>query len=265
MARNANFKNIISLDNLDSILIKRDSIMKIHFLIVFAFFVTSQLLAQDIDKNYKPKNLDEAILQLDKLFPDSTKQKIAQMEENDFLGNSHLSTGMWIRNIWGLWKGGELSKYFNELGIYHPDDMSGIILRSFYRHIKAQDYELDNQIKYYQDYWKKTQVHEYKMKNDTAYATKFNRENDSIYKETIREKTGDFKPGTRIRGWVNYSDGVFSGGRTQIEGEIIDWEGIKAKVKIDKFLDDKKKNRVLRYNKVKDNEIYVSYYLLEKI
>lgn len=143
--------------------------------------------------------------------------------------------------------------------------MSGIILRSFYRHIKTLDYQLDIQIKYYQDYWKRAQEHEYKMKNDTAYATKFNGENDSIYKETIKEKTNNFRPGTRIRGWVNYSDRILSGGRTQIEGEIIEWEGITARVKIDKFLDDKKKNRVLRYNKVKDNEIIISYYLLEKI
>ncbi len=239
--------------------------MKIHLLVIIAFLLTNHLIAQDIDKNYKPKNLNEAIIQLDKLFPDSTKQKIAKMEENEFLGTSHLSTGMWIRNNWDLWKSGDLSKYFNELGIYHPDDMSGIILRSFYRHIKSQDFELDNQIKFYKEYWRKAQEHEYKMKNDTAYAAKFNKENDSLYKETIKEKTSDLKPGTKIRGWVNYSDGIISGGRTRIEGEIITWEGIKAKVKIDKFLDGKKKNRVLRYNKVKDDEIYVSYYLLEKI
>jgi len=72
-------------------------------------------------------------------------------------------------------------------------------------------------------------------------------------------------PGTKIRGWVNYSDGIISGGRTQIEGEIIEWQGIQARVKIEKFLDEKKRNRVIRYNKVKENEILVSYYLLEKI
>ena len=103
------------------------------------------------------------------------------------------------------------------------------------------------------------------MKNDTAYAAKFKRENDSIYKEHLKYLTRDFLPGTKIRGWVNYSDGIISGGRTQIEGEIIEWQGIQAKVKIEKFLDEKKRIRVMRYNKVKDNEILVSYYLLEKI
>lgn len=239
--------------------------MKILYLILTVVLITNQLSGQDVNKSYKPNNLDEAIHQLDILFPDSTKQKISKMEEREFIGNSHLSTGMWIRNNWGLWKGGELSNFFNGLGIYHPDDMSGIILTSFYRHIRNLDYDLDNQIKYYQDYWKKEQEHEYKMKNDTAYLANFNRENDSIYKEHIKYLTRDFVRGIKIRGWVNYSDGIFSGGRTQIEGEIIEWQGIQAKVKIEKFLDEKKRNRVIRYNKVKDNEILVSYYLLEMI
>jgi len=239
--------------------------MKIPYLILTVFLVTSQIFGQEVNKDYKPKNLDEAITQLDILFPDSTKQKISRMEEREFLGSAHMSTGMWIRNNWHLWKGGELSKYFNGLGIFHPDDMSGIILCSYYRHIKNQDYDLDNQIKFYQDYWKKAQEHEYKMKNDPVYASKFQQENDSIEKENIKKLTSDFIPGTKIKGWVSYSDGIFSGGRTQIEGEILEWQGIKAKVRIERFIDERKRNRVLRYNKVKNNEIFVSYYMIEKI
>ena len=239
--------------------------MKIQYIILALAIITNQLSGQEVNKNYKPKNLDESIQQLDLLFPDSTKYQISQMAEKEFIGNSHMSTGMWIRNNWGLWKGGELSNFFNGLGIYHPDDMSGIILTSFYRHIRNLDYDLDNQIKNYQDYWKKELEHEYKMKNDTAYAAKFNRENDSIYKEHLKYLTRDFVPGTIIRGWVNYSDGIISGGRTQVVVEIIEWQGIQAKVRIKKFLDEKKRARVIRYNKIKNNEILVSYYLLEKI
>jgi len=163
--------------------------MKIQNLILALILITNQLSGQDVTKDYKPKNLDEAIQQLDILFPDSTKQNISKMEEREFLGNSHMSTGMWIRNNWGLWKGGELSNFFNGLGIYQPDDMSAIILTSFYRHIRNRDYDLADQIKYYQEYWKKEQEHEYKMKNDTAYASKFERENDSIYKEHLKYLT----------------------------------------------------------------------------
>lgn len=30
------------------------------------------------------------------------------MEEREYLVNAHMSTGMWIRNNWGLWQGGQL-------------------------------------------------------------------------------------------------------------------------------------------------------------
>jgi len=107
------------------------------------------------EKAYIPKNLDETILQLDKEFDDSTKQSIIEMNEMDFICDLHFSTGMWIRNNWGLWGGADLTNYFNNLGGHHPDDMSSIILTCYYRHLKHQAYELDKQIRYYQDYLKK--------------------------------------------------------------------------------------------------------------
>src|ERR1043165_5754617 len=101
------------------------------------------------DLKYKPKTLDEAVLQLEKTHHDTTKQKIRAMTEDQFIGNSHMGLGMWVRNNWGLWAGGELSKYFKSIGIFHPDDMSGIILTSFYRQLKGQDRQLEKQVKYY--------------------------------------------------------------------------------------------------------------------
>jgi hypothetical protein len=38
--------------------------------------------------------------------------------------------------------------------IRHPDDMSGIILDSFCRHLNGNPIKLDEQVKHYQDYWK---------------------------------------------------------------------------------------------------------------
>jgi hypothetical protein len=100
-----------------------------------------------------PNNLDEAILQLDKVFDDTTKNEILKMNETDFTFDLHFSTGTWMRNNWGLWKGNNLTSYFNNLGIHHPDDMSSIILTCYYRHLKNEGYELDKQIQYYKEYW----------------------------------------------------------------------------------------------------------------
>ena len=60
---------------------------------------------------------------------------------------------MWLRNNWQLWGMSRLSFYFNNIGVYHPDDMSGIILTSYQRHLKGEDIKLEEQIKHYQDYW----------------------------------------------------------------------------------------------------------------
>ncbi len=85
-----------------------------------------------------------------------------QQEDLIFIKNSideyenpfHFSLGMQLRNEWRLWHDSELAKWFNEKGIFHADDMSGIILISFKRWLSGENILLEEQIKNYQDYWK---------------------------------------------------------------------------------------------------------------
>jgi hypothetical protein len=49
-----------------------------------------------------------------------------------------------------------LPGYFNNMGIKHPDDMSSIILTSYHRHKNGKDIKLEEQIKVYQYFWKKS-------------------------------------------------------------------------------------------------------------
>ncbi|EAS19580.1 hypothetical protein BBFL7_00126 [Flavobacteria bacterium BBFL7] len=107
----------------------------------------------EIDGVYIPKNLDDAIAELDKDFPDSLKTAIRKMTEDDFSARYHMGTGIWMRNNWNLWAGSRLSRYFNKMEIYHPDDMSGIILDSFHRTLMDQPIELEEQVAYYKLYW----------------------------------------------------------------------------------------------------------------
>ncbi len=103
---------------------------------------------------YIPKDIEDCFKQIDKFWSDSTKIKIKQLTEEKFSSNAHLSFGMWMRNNWQLWGGSRLSKYFNDKGIYHPDDMSGIILDSYHRYLTGKDIQLDKQIEFYQLYYK---------------------------------------------------------------------------------------------------------------
>jgi hypothetical protein len=120
----------------------------------FQFLTTAQNTCEIYKDEYIPIDLNEAIGYFECKWKKEDLDKIKNIEERKFLGQSHLGTGMSIRNNWKLWAGtSELSKYFHDLGIHHPDDMSGIILTSLHRKLNEKPIELEEQIKYYKDYW----------------------------------------------------------------------------------------------------------------
>ncbi|MEX0997950.1 MAG: DUF6794 domain-containing protein [Flavobacteriaceae bacterium] len=106
-----------------------------------------------IDDEYIPKDINEAVHQINTFFTDSIRNEIKSLSENEFSSRAHFSLGMRLRNNWGLWGGSRLAVYFNNIGIFHPDDMSGILLISYHRHINDKDLEIDKQIDYYKKYW----------------------------------------------------------------------------------------------------------------
>jgi len=108
-----------------------------------------------IDGVYIPVDLKDCFKQIDSFWADSVKLQVRKKTEDGFTANAHFGIGMWMRNNWRLWGGSRLSIYFNDLGIFHPDDMSGIILTSYHRFLLGLDIKLEEQIGYYKDYWKK--------------------------------------------------------------------------------------------------------------
>ena len=87
------------------------------------------------DKSHIPNDLEEAVKSLDKLISDEDKSELRKMNEDEYLAATHFGIGRYIRNEWGLWRDSNLSKYFRHRGIKHPDDMSGEILRAYYKFI----------------------------------------------------------------------------------------------------------------------------------
>ena len=100
-----------------------------------------------------PNNLDEALEYLKRYSGERFIDHVLSIKEKDFEIESHFSIGKEIRNSWKLWEGSKLSQWFNDRNIYHPDDMSGIIITSFHRKLHNKDINLDEQIKVYIDYW----------------------------------------------------------------------------------------------------------------
>ncbi len=103
---------------------------------------------------YIPANLDEALNELTETLPTKAQQDIKTVTEHEMVCY-HDGLGAWLRDNWGLTNDSRLAKYFNGIGIIHPDDMSAIILHSLWRKLHGQPIELDKQVVTYQDYWLK--------------------------------------------------------------------------------------------------------------
>lgn len=59
----------------------------------------------------------------------------------------HFTLGQWIRNSWGLWKGeGKLYKYLSSINLVHPDDMSGLIIESYFAKVKNIPFNIKDYI-----------------------------------------------------------------------------------------------------------------------
>ena len=117
--------------------------------------ITPTLDAKSPTRVYIPKDLDEACIELKKMLSPALLNTMMTNPERDMIQYHH-GLGTWLRNNWGLWAGLRLAQYFRQLGIHHPDDMSGIILTSFWRYLHGQERRLDEQVESYKAYWRKT-------------------------------------------------------------------------------------------------------------
>ncbi len=99
-----------------------------------------------------PGNLSAALEELDVLLCSADIEALRSGEVSAI--SMHHTLGRYLRNNWGLWQGSVLAQWFNKQEIIHADDMSGIILDSYVRKLRNEPIKLDEQIKYYHDWWK---------------------------------------------------------------------------------------------------------------
>ena len=170
--------------------------------LILGLILSFNLFGQNLTKKelrYIPKDFNESLIQLDKVIPDSTKSRIKTMTESDFLAQTHLTTGMWIRNYWlynrylfGLIvTKSDLRKDLVTKGLYNNDDMSGVILRSFHRQLNNIDVNIEQQINKIHQHYKKLNDLQWREEQDSLYylnlMTKF-KENDTLYRQFLYDR-----------------------------------------------------------------------------
>jgi len=100
-----------------------------------------------------PTTLAEAHVALERIFSTEELAKIDVMPSEDGMIQYHMPFGTGLRNSWGLWRGSPLAKHMQELGFAHPDDMSGVILETFWCKRHGQDFRLKERAAEYKKYW----------------------------------------------------------------------------------------------------------------
>ena len=125
------------------------------YLVTFCMFVISFIAfgkIKNIDmKKEKPKNLTECIQMLDKNLKKEDKDYIKTLTEDEFFMESHFTIGMGIRNEWIRSGNPELVTFFLDQGVKHLDDMSAMILTSYYRHLLGKEIDFEGQIAEYKN------------------------------------------------------------------------------------------------------------------
>jgi hypothetical protein len=114
--------------------------------------VPSPSTPSTLDQAPVPKTLEDALQTLERAGPADFLIQIREGDE-DVVGSFHSGLGTWMRNNWGLWQKGPLYHDLARHGLQHPDDMSGVILTSFWRRQHRRPLELVEQVKKYQAYW----------------------------------------------------------------------------------------------------------------
>ena len=100
-----------------------------------------------------PVDLDSAVVALKEVMPidiDTKNIRVEQLRQNTiaFFGRS-------MRNTWKLWTHSTpLSKWFHNVGIYHPDDITGIIVERYVCDVYSLPFDLKKEVEKYRAYWK---------------------------------------------------------------------------------------------------------------
>lgn len=186
--------------------------IKLLLLLLLPTTLFAQNNCEKYQRGYIPIDLIDAISFFECKYSEESLNDFKNKEEQTAIADIHLGTGRIIRNNWGLWSGkSKLAKYFNDLGIHHPDDMSGIILTSLHRKLNNKPIELDKQVREYQLFWEKVEQQEKQVEQQRKEEALQNFSQFTVGDKVEFLYDFDFISKKQERSWMNdkcYATGV---------------------------------------------------------
>lgn len=86
-----------------------------------------------------PADIAGVFAQLTGLSDAKDRAKFKALSEDQAATVPFFSLGRWMSVNWGFYGGSRLTVYLNQLGLYHPEDMTRFLLIMYNRHLNKKD------------------------------------------------------------------------------------------------------------------------------
>ena len=134
------------------------------------YFCDEHLGVKFLDELTVPKKKVKSITETPKQYegyqPNDFDEAVNYLVNQKYNTGDHFGSGMALRNDWGLWYNETpLAKWFTGKRLYHGDDRSGLLSKAVEAKIKGENFDLDSEIKFYQEWWEKQYGPEHSLEN----------------------------------------------------------------------------------------------------
>lgn len=123
---------------------------------------------------YIPKNLDDALAELDKKIEPASRLKIKALPEDSVCAVLHFRLGQWMISGWSFYEGSRMSHYLKSAGVTYPDDMADFLLIAYHRKLNGIPVNIRDLATEFKN--KRKKEHQDRLKNGT------------VIKETVRKR-----------------------------------------------------------------------------
>ncbi|MCB9497155.1 MAG: hypothetical protein H6686_09770 [Fibrobacteria bacterium] len=129
-------------------------------------FAAANSVCPEFDSRSKvvPATLEQAHEAFERCLGDTTLAMIDSIPEESGMALFHFGLGTAIRNRWGLWGDSPLAKDLERRGFQHPDDMSSVLIGTFWCRRHGVEFDLAARAARYARYWEEAREQEREAK-----------------------------------------------------------------------------------------------------